>query len=93
MDYTRETPLDVCPDLVCRRSGLCHAIHANARCRKFYMTDDEWRDQLSDTLERLWIEWGGDPAMIGKDLPEPPPEAMAELRRVLQEREAEYDAA
>jgi hypothetical protein len=93
MDYARETPLDVCPDPVCRRSGLCHAIHADARCRKFYMTGDEWHQHFAETLENLWIEFGGDPADLDKPCPEPSPEAWADFYNAMREREAEYDAA
>ncbi len=93
MDYPRETPLDVCPDPVCRRSGLCHSIYASSPCRRFFMTDDEWRNDLADTLERLWVERGGDLADFHKPRPEPSPEAWAEFHNAMREREAEDDAA
>jgi hypothetical protein len=88
----REKPLDVCPDLICRRTGLCHSTALSQPCRKFYMDDDEWRNQLASYLEALYIEWTGDPYALQKPLPECTPEGLAELRNALLEREAEIDA-
>ena len=92
MHQPRATPLAVCPDLICRRSGLCHNTALGEPCRKFFMSDDEWRDELSTLLENLYIEWTGDPDALKKPRPEPSEEALAELQAALLEREAELDA-
>jgi hypothetical protein len=89
LKLAREKPLRICPDPVCRRSGVCRA-QRGAPCRKLFFKDmDEWRDALAERLEQLFLEWGGDPAALTREPPEPPPEYVAELRACLMEREAE----
>ncbi len=88
MDYPREEPLDVCPDLACRRSGACLAEKRGLPCEKFYMDPDAYRWALADRLERLFVEWGGDLSVE----PNPTDEEVAYLYNCLREREAELMA-
>jgi hypothetical protein len=93
MAYPRDTPLDVCPNLACRRSGLCFAADPARECHKTHMSAGEFHDHIAARLCELWIEWGGDPADLHKPAPEPSPEAWADFWNAMREREAEYDAA
>lgn len=93
MAYRRDTPYDVCPNLACRRSGLCFAADPARECLKTHMTTDEWCDYMVGILRELWAEWGGDPADFDKPCPEPSPEAWADFYNAMREREAEDAAA
>ncbi len=88
MDYPRDTPLDVCPDLVCRRSGVCMGALQGLPCEKIYMDPDDYREALACRLERLFVEWGGDLSVE----PNPTDAEVAELYNCLREREAELAA-
>lgn len=56
MRTKRETPLDICPDLDCVRSGQCRARRPEQKCRKFHMTVDERRIQIAEQLEAILAE-------------------------------------
>jgi len=85
MDYPRDEPLAVCPDLTCRRGGTCLGEQRGTPCAKFYMEPDEFREALAIKLEHLFVEWGGDLSVE----PNPTDEEVAELYNILREREAE----
>ncbi len=91
MDYPRDEPLDVCPDLICRRSGHCLAEQRGLPCEKFYMDPDDYREVLACRLERLYVEWGGNPDDLLTEA-NPTDEEVAELYNILREREAELTA-
>ena len=88
MAHRRDIPLERCPDAACRRGGSCRATPAKKPCRRLFMTDDEFREELACHLERLFVEWGGDP----RDLDRPPPPSsddfMPELYKAISERAA-----
>ena len=92
MAHRRDIPLERCPDAACRRAGLCRATHAKKPCRRLFMTDDEFREELACHLERLFVEWGGDP----RELDHPPPDVsddyMPELYKAISERAASLAA-
>ena len=91
MAHRRDIPLERCPDAACRRSGQCRATHAKKPCRRLFMTDDEFREELACHLERLFVEWGGDP----RELDQPPDvseEQMATLHKAISERAAWLEA-
>jgi hypothetical protein len=87
----RETPLDICPDPSCKRSGICHST--DTRCRKLYMTDDERREKLVHKLRTLWVQLGLDVEDFDKPAPEPSPEAWADLYNTIRERAADVRAS
>ncbi len=92
MAYQRDVPLARCPDPKCRRSGVCRNTVSKTPCRRLFMTDDEWRDELACHLERLYVEWGGDPRDLETPPPEPSEEGLAELYNAIAERAAALSA-
>ena len=48
----RERPLARCPDLACRRAGVCRQELIGAPCLRTHEPADDWRDRLSNYLER-----------------------------------------
>jgi len=92
VDYPREEPLDVCPNLDCRRRGVClNNIERQLPCDRLYMDPDEYREALACRLERLYVEWGGNPEDLLTEA-NPTDEEVAELYNCLREREVELMA-
>ena len=83
--------LDVCPDLACRRVGQCLAAAQGLPCEKIYMDPDDYREALVCRLERLYVEWGGNPDDLLTE-PNPTNEEVADLYKCFRERQAELDA-
>ena len=91
MDYPRDTSLDACPNLICRRSGVCMNAKDELPCDRFYMDPDEYREALACRLERLYVEWGGNPDDLLSEA-NPSDEEVAELYNAFRERMAEIEA-
>ncbi|MGH6907413.1 MAG: hypothetical protein ACREDX_06085 [Aestuariivirga sp.] len=89
MDFPRDTPLAVCPNLGCRRSGQCMGEARGQNCERFYIDEDEWRYALAEKLERNFIARGGNPADLLSGASEPSPEVYNALRKIVAKLDAE----
>ena len=78
MNFVRETPLEQCPNPVCRRSGLCHAQNPEYQCRKYCREINEWRLYLADKITHMMAEW--DRANPEEAARRPPPEPFSAER-------------
>jgi hypothetical protein len=94
MQRVRETPLERCPNLACRRAGTCRAPDPVWQCRKYVYEINEWRLHLARKIERLYREWERDHpeearALRGKPLPDWSTEALPAIREAMAEVKAE----
>jgi hypothetical protein len=47
-DHRRETPLADCPNLTCRRAGICHHLADRGHCLKTnFASHDDWCDYMA----------------------------------------------
>jgi hypothetical protein len=59
---SRGTPLAACPNLTCRRAGICHHLAQNGKCLKDnFASEDDCRMALANRINELVIQRGGKP--------------------------------
>ncbi len=59
---SRNTPLAACPNLTCRRAGICHHLAQNGKCLKdCFKSCDDQRLALAIKLEKIAIQFGAPP--------------------------------
>ena len=52
-DHRRETPLADCPNLTCRRAGICHHLADRGNCLKTnFANHDDWCDYMAAKIRR-----------------------------------------
>ncbi len=60
--YRRETPLADCPNLTCRRAGICHHLAKDGNCLKTsFASHDDWCDYMAAKIRRITASSGSPP--------------------------------
>jgi hypothetical protein len=89
----REEPLALCPKAWCRRAGACRNAGTATPCLRTHEDMDDFRNRLADKLDAITREIV---AARGYALPRCSPYEldfkMAEMKRLLQEADAEDTA-
>jgi hypothetical protein len=84
----RNRPLKACPDMSCRRLRTCHGLAPRRTCLKtHYRNNDEFYDYMTAKINRLCRGAKDDPNDTRSE-----DELLAEMYKILQEREREFDA-
>ncbi len=61
-DHRRETPLADCPNLTCRRAGICHHLADRGNCLKTnFASHDDWCDYMAAKIRRITASSGSPP--------------------------------
>lgn len=90
--HRRIPPLAACPNLTCRRAGICHHLAQNGNCLKTsFATHDDWCDYMADKIRKFHASCNFPPR--DPNLPElSESEALAIVYKAFQERVAEHRA-
>ena len=61
-DHRRETPLADCPNLTCRRAGICHHLADRGNCLKTnFASHDDWCDYMAAKIRRITASFNSPP--------------------------------